>query len=58
MTLMRGVGAPTARCTSGDTIYDDFGPFDIGPWGWNRIMRGQLKFSGEGGADVGRSKLE
>jgi hypothetical protein len=31
MALIRGVRLPVLGCTGGDTVYEEFGPFDIGP---------------------------
>lgn len=48
MALFGSIGAPGSGRTSGDTIDDDFGPFDIGPRGWNGGWGDQLEFAGEG----------
>ena len=31
MALLQGIGTVVLGDTSGDTVYDDLGPFDIGP---------------------------
>ena len=36
MIFVGGVRSPVLRCTSGDSVNENFGPFYIGPGLWDR----------------------
>ena len=58
MALFRGVWGPGGRRTGRDTVYCDFGPFDVGlrlsEWG----VRGELECGGQDGIDMGCGREE